>query len=115
MMSSLEGTGQKSDDIPCAAGAVMVFSLATSKKAHNVIKTSVHLSRQSEGDEMFGSSKIARVLVRFSNNTANFFQDVVPDNVKAWCERFNTDEARLPEGAAFDEVRPRSIWLWQVC
>ena len=106
MMSSLEGPAKSPMIFLVAAGAVMVFSLATSKKAHNVIKTSVDLSRQSEGDEMFGSSKIARVLVRFSNNTANFFQDVVPDNVKAWCEkRFNTDEARLPEGAAFDEVR----------
>lgn len=106
MMSSLEGPAKSPMIFLVAAGAVMVFSLATSKKARNVIKTSVDLSRQSEGDEMFGSSKIARVLVRFSNNTANFFQDVVPDNVKAWCEkRFNTDEARLPEGAAFDEVR----------
>lgn len=106
MMSSLDGPAKSPLIFLVAAGAVMVFSLATSKKARNVIKTSVDLSRQSEGDEMFGSSKIARVLVRFSNNTANFFQDVVPDNVKAWCEkRFNTDEARLPEGAAFDEVR----------
>lgn len=106
MMSSLDEPARSPIIFLVAAGAVMVFSLATSKKARNVIRTSVDLSRQSEGDEMFGSSKIARVLVRFSNNTANFFKDVVPDGVKAWCEkRFNTDEARLPEGAAFDEVR----------
>ena len=106
MMSALEGPAKTPLVFLIAAGAVMVISLATSKKARNVIRTSVDLSRQSEGDEMFGSSKIARVLVRFSNNTANFFSDVIPDGVKRWCEkRFNTDEARLPEGAAFDEVR----------
>ena len=37
-----------------AAGAVMIIAMATSKKAQNVIKTSVDLSRQDEGDEMFG-------------------------------------------------------------
>ncbi len=106
MMSSLDGPAKSPLIFLITAGAIMVFSLATSKKARNVIKTSVDLSRQSEGDEMFGSSKIARVLVRFSNNTANFFNDVVPDKVKAWCDsRFNSDDAKLPEGAAFDEVR----------
>lgn len=106
MMSSLEGPAKSPLIFLFAAGAIMVIALATSKKAHNVIRTSVDLSRQSEGDEMFGSSKFARVLVRFSNNTANFFKDVVPDNVKAWCEkRFNVEDAKLPEGAAFDEVR----------
>ena len=106
MMSALDGPAKTPVVFLIAAGAIMVISLATSKKARNVIRTSVDLSRQSEGDEMFGSSKIARVLVRFSNNTANFFADIVPDGVKRWCEkRFNTGEARLPEGAAFDEVR----------
>ena len=42
----------------------MVISLITSKKAQNVIKTSVDLSRQDDGNEMFGSSAIARSLVR---------------------------------------------------
>lgn len=89
-----------------ASGAIMVYSLATSKKARNVIKTSVGLSKQSEGEEMFGSSRIARVLVRFSDNVGRFFEDVFPDSAKAWAEkRFNTDEAKLEDGAAFDGVR----------
>ena len=33
------------------SGLVMVIALATSKKAHNVVKTSLDLSRQSEGNE----------------------------------------------------------------
>jgi hypothetical protein len=44
-----------------ASGIVMVYALATSKKAKNVIKTSVDLARQEEGDEMFGSSALARI------------------------------------------------------
>ena len=46
------------------SGVIMVISLITSKKAQNVIKTSVDLSRQDDGNEMFGSSAIARSLVR---------------------------------------------------
>ena len=47
-----------------ASGIIMVYALATSKKAKNVIKTSVDLARQEEGDEMFGSSALARTIVR---------------------------------------------------
>lgn len=46
------------------AGIIMVLSLAFSPKAKNVVKTSVNLSRQDEGEEMFGSSAVARTLVR---------------------------------------------------
>ena len=47
------------------AGAIMVFTLATSKKARNVTKTQNGLCSQSNsGDEMFGSSRIGRRLVR---------------------------------------------------
>lgn len=106
MMSSLDGPAKTPFIFLLASGVIMIISLATSKKAKNVIRTSVDLSRQSEGDEMFGSSKIARVLVRASNNTARFFDDVVPDNVKVWAEkRFNSEDVRLRDGAAFDEVR----------
>lgn len=42
------------------AGVVMVLSLVFSKKAQNVVKTSVDLSRQDEGDEMFGSPHAKR-------------------------------------------------------
>ena len=50
----------------------MVYALATSKKAKNVIKTSVDLARQEEGDEMFGSSALARVIVRRATSINDF-------------------------------------------
>ena len=106
MMTALEGPAKSPLFYLAGAGLVMVIALATSKKARNVIKTSVDLSRQNEGDEMFGSSKIARVLVRVTNNVGHFFSDAIPDKVKAWvAKRFDTSEIHLENGAAFDEVR----------
>lgn len=88
------------------AGTIMVVALATSKKAHNVIKTSVDLARQDGGDEMFGSSKAARRLVRTSNNIGNWFINVTPASVRHWINnRFDTSDSDMPEGAAFDLVR----------
>ena len=68
MMTSLQDSAQSPMLYLLIAGVIMVIALATSKKAQNVVKTSVNLSRQGEGDEMFGSSPVARVLVRSSQN-----------------------------------------------
>lgn len=88
------------------SGVIMVYALFTSKKAHNVIKTSVNLSRQDEGEEMFGSSPIARTLVRISLNINNAVAKVMPEGLKNWVEtRFRKDEAIMADGAAFDLVR----------
>lgn len=88
------------------AGLVMVFAMFTSKKAHNVVKTSVDLSRQDEGDEMFGTSKVARSLVRATQEMGGKLSKGVPGNTQKWInDRFNKEEAILADGAAFDQVR----------
>ena len=89
------------------AGLIMVVTMATSKKAHNVIKTSVDLSRQDEGDEMFGSSKAARSIVRVCQNLIEAVTRVVPQNVRQWIDRrFDTESVELVDDkAAFDVVR----------
>ena len=88
------------------AGAIMVFALYTSKKAHEVLKTSINLSRQDEGDEMFGSSSLARKLVRMGMGFINGLNNITPSNVKKWVNgRFNQSEVTIDEGAAFDLVR----------
>ena len=80
--------------------------MATSKKARNVIKTSVDLSRQDEGDEMFGTSRAARSIVRFSQDMNNTVTQHTPRRMAAWIDkRFNKREAELADGAAFDIVR----------
>lgn len=106
MMDSLNGPAHTPVLFLIAAGLIMVISLATSKKAFNVVKTSVDLARQDAGDEMFGSSKMARVLVRFSTNTASALSELVPNGVKrCFAKRFDNENVVLPQGAAFDEIR----------
>lgn len=106
LMESLNGPAATPMIFLVLAGLVMVISLATSKKAQNVVKTSVDLSRQDEGDEMFGSSKMARILVRASTNMAAAFDEFVPEKVKRFIDRrFNNEDMVLPAGAAFDEIR----------
>ena len=88
------------------AGAIMVYALATSRKARNVIKTSVDLSKQESGDEMFGSSRVARSLVRNTVNVFNSVLKVIPAGVRQWVDkRMNSDDVILEKGAAFDMVR----------
>jgi phosphate/sulfate permease len=106
MMSSLMKNANTPVMFLIIAGVVMVLSLVFSKKAQNVVKTSVDLSRQDEGEEMFGSSPIARSLVRSGNSTAKFVARIVPERLLNWIDsRFNSDEMHLPQGAAFDMIR----------
>lgn len=88
------------------AGIIMVLALAFSPKAKNVVKTSVNLSRQDEGEEMFGSSAVARTLVRSAMVCSKAIGNVIPLSANKWIDsRFNTDQAVLPNGAAFDQIR----------
>ncbi|WP_307758871.1 inorganic phosphate transporter [uncultured Mediterranea sp.] len=106
LMTSLLGPAKTPWYFLFGSGAIMVIALATSKKAHNVIKTSVDLSRQDEGEENFGSTPIARTLVRFSLTLANGISKVTPESTKRWIDtRFRKDEAIIADGAAFDLVR----------
>lgn len=106
LMTSLLGPAKTPWYFLVGAGAIMVFALCTSKKAHAVIKTSVDLSRQDEGEENFGSTPIARTMVRISMNLANGITRMMPESSKQWIgNRFRKDEAIIADGAAFDLVR----------
>ena len=106
MMSSLNESAKTPFIFLFLSGVVMVYALATSKKAQNVVKTSVDLSRQDEGEEMFGSSRVARSIVTGANNVNEFFSRYTPKPLVRWIDaRFNKDEAILAQGAAFDLVR----------
>ena len=88
------------------AGAIMVIALITSKKARKVINTSVNLSRQDAGEEIFSSSKIARSTVRNVMSLSNTISKYIPNKAKRWLDtRINSDEAIMADGAAFDLVR----------
>lgn len=88
------------------AGMVMVIALATSKKAHNVTKTEISLAKQDEGDEMFGSSKVARSIVRWSSSMANGLIAITPPKARAWINRrFDSTQIEMEDGASYDLVR----------
>ena len=106
MMTSLMESAKTAPVFLLIAGAIMIVAMATSKKAQNVIKTSVDLSRQDEGDEMFGSSSAARVIVRNCQNADSWLNHFLPQGLKNWINsRFNKNDVELEESAAFDVVR----------
>lgn len=106
LMTSLMESAETPPLYLIAAGVIMIVAMATSKKAHNVIKTSVDLSRQDEGDEMFGTSRAARSIVRATQDADSVIKQFLPQRLKLWIDsRFNKNEAELSEGAAFDIVR----------
>lgn len=106
MMSSLLDSATTPIYFLVAAGLIMVYALATSKKARKVIQTEVGLSRKNEGDEMFGSSRAARSLVRWSNSVATYVSNHTPDSVSNFIEkRFAMPAGAQDDGAAYDLLR----------
>ena len=87
------------------AGAVMVYALFTSKKARKVLQTSIDLSsQQNEEGELFGTSSVARNLVRAVTKMVDAVLRNTPESVKKWVgKRFAPLEER--EDVAFDLVR----------
>lgn len=106
MMSSLNGPAQTPFYFLIGAGGIMVIALSTSKKARQVTQTTVGLSSKSQGDEMFGSSRLGRALVRGALNAHSWVSDRTPVKVKAWVNRrMNSAITQEEQGAAFDLVR----------
>lgn len=106
LMSALMSSAKSPFLYLAMAAAVMIIAMGTSKKARNVIKTSVDLSAQGDGDEIFGSSGIARGLVRGVQQVNDWSEKHSSKKARAWINsRFNTAEIDLPAGAAFDTVR----------
>lgn len=107
MMSSLMESAKTPPFYLMAAGIIMIVAMATSKKAQNVIKTSVDLARQDEGDEMFGSSRAARAIVRFCQSMIEMVVAIFPVGLRKWISRrFNANDVELKDDkAAFDVVR----------
>lgn len=93
-----------------ASGFVMAIALFISKKARKVIGTTLNLSRQDQGDEIFSSSRIARRLVRGTLSITNNILYLVPRGARNWVNsRFQKPEeqpvAAGEQVAAFDLVR----------
>ncbi len=91
------------------SGLVMVVTLILSKKAQAVTETEVNLGRQSEGMERFGSSMIARLMVRSSINFNKKLGKFVPSAVSGSVQKRFTPIPLGPAGdpstPAFDKIR----------
>lgn len=106
MMGSLNGPADTPLYFLVVAGLIMVVSLATSSKARNVTKTEIGLGSQQGGEEMFGSSRIARRLVRTFLWIHTGVKSYVPQRMQAWINRrFDSSALVLEEGASFDLIR----------
>ncbi|RLD65746.1 MAG: phosphate permease [Bacteroidetes bacterium] len=112
LMDGIGGKVQTPIEYLIVAGLIMVVTLWTSKKARSVIKTSLNLSRQDEGDEDFGASPIARGIVRSSVHFSESIAKITPAPVQRFFERkFDQTNSRKEialmgnDAPAFDMVR----------
>ncbi len=106
MMSSLAQSASSPFTYLAIAGVLMIIAMATSKKAHHVVQTSVDLSRQDEGDEMFGTSQAARSLVRAVQDAGSRLRHAAPRHLVATIDRrFDKEAGQLDSDAAFDMLR----------
>ncbi|MCJ7467414.1 MAG: inorganic phosphate transporter, partial [Maribacter sp.] len=93
------------------SGLVMILTLWYSAKARNVVKTSVDLSRQDEGEERFQPNFLSRIIVRFSIATSESFSRVMPLKLQEKIDaRFHKPYVYTPKSLAlnlpaFDLVR----------
>ncbi|MCI6518617.1 MAG: inorganic phosphate transporter, partial [Prevotellaceae bacterium] len=112
MMSSLLESAKTPVFFLIGAGAIMAATLATSKKARRVTETEVNLSRQDAGNEMFGSSRVARSLVRMASSAGNVILKITPERAQKFVEsRFQRPVEAVGENAAAYDLLRASVNL----
>ena len=87
LMSQLGGKVKTPVLFLIVAGIIMVITLYTSRKARSVLKTSIDLSRQEEGEERFRPTRFSKILVRSSIQLSNAFNTITPKPLAAAIER----------------------------
>jgi len=112
LMADLTGKVKTPTLFLLIAGLIMVVTLWTSKKAKSVTKTEINLARQDAGYERFGSSMLARSLVRGANNFSTTFKSILPVVVQNKIEKqfsqieYQKQQAALgTEAPYFDMIR----------
>ena len=93
------------------AGAIMVITLAVSKKARTVADTSIDLSRQGEGSERFQPNFLSKAIVKGSSKLVQGLNFILPAGVKTKISNsFETpaieiSQEKAKELPAFDLIR----------
>lgn len=80
-MSGLATSVQTPTYLLLASGIIMVVTLWFSSKAKNVVKTSVDLSRQDEGDERFQPNFLSRQIVKLTIKASESLSGLIPKSI----------------------------------
>ena len=104
--------GALSENVPAnflvllLAGAMMILTLWTSKKAMHVTETELALSAQGdEGQEQYGSSLFSRTIVRAALSVSAGVERVVPKRIRERIARRFEYEDVEHSGAPYDMIR----------
>ncbi len=88
------------------AGVIMIFTLIFSRKSRHVTETEVNLGRQDEGEERFGSSGFARLMVSRSLAFNKSVKRIMPKKINSFvAKRFEPTDIPAKNNAAFDTIR----------
>lgn len=106
MMGGLNAPVRANILILCAAGVIMVLTLFFNKKSMRVTQTELSLASQNESDERFGSSAIARSIVRAAVSTNAAIDKITPRRLReAIDSRFVPLPAAEREKTTYDLIR----------
>ncbi len=111
-MGALQEGIPASTFILLAAGLIMALTLWFSRKARTVTETEINLGRQDEGYERFGSSLLARTVVRMVSSLGEGIKKLIPWPLKIQLDK-RLDPARCgalsaaaeDDAPSFDLVR----------
>ncbi len=94
------------------AGVIMVLTLWFSTKAKNVVKTSIDLSRQGDGEERFNPNFLSRSIVRGVVVSSEMINAITPTSFKNFANKQFSQETvdrtsvvKAEDQPAFDMVR----------
>lgn len=110
-MAGLSAAVQTPTYLLLFSGVVMVITLWFSSKAKSVVKTSVDLSRQDEGDERFEPNFLSRYIVKYTIVASENLNGIIPKKVKEKIDKqFEKPYVYIPKSKvkdlpAFDLVR----------
>ncbi|MCL2027710.1 MAG: inorganic phosphate transporter [Bacteroidales bacterium] len=105
LMIGLQGTVRTHHAILFGAGLVMILALWFSKKARNVMNTTVNLSRQESGVERFGSTPLSRSIVKMFVGLNEWLTRVMPKKLNRRITRRFKASKKADQTAAFDMLR----------
>ncbi len=110
LMTSLSGKAETPTLLLLGAGLIMVLTLWFSAKARNVVKTSIDLSRQGDGDERFNPNFLSRGVVRGTVLVSEYISAITPKAFKSFADKQFEEQApsvavRKEDLPAFDMVR----------